>query len=372
MVGSLRVGLVDDVAGLVVELEGARAGRGLGLDVQDLARAFEIDVLAHRQRLQVGRRGRVVVAAEHAPDARVFRAQPPQRVAGGPVGIGGVHLVERGAGIQHPHVVHVAVVFVEREMRVEAGVVELDLGLGIARRQHGLLKGQVVRLLTFDPIVSVVAERHDRVIGIELRHALLDLLFEPVLRRDAARVAGRPMLVVGHEHEIVRPSREGLVVPAVVVERHGHCDDPVVRRKGRLQFAHERLQVRLRCRRHLFEIDHHALQFVLLDESGDLLDAFAARLCVGKQLGEALAVPDVVLRILQHRQDWHLGLLAMDKVERLAVDVDAERHAIAAERSPRRHDPIEPLEIAPERGVAAVVPIHVEADAQRLRPVRRQ
>ena len=82
------VGLIVDVARVLVDLEGPLAGRRLLGHAQNLAFTLEIDVLAGADHAQAVGRGRVVGAAEHRPDRRVLGAEPPQRIARRTIGVG--------------------------------------------------------------------------------------------------------------------------------------------------------------------------------------------------------------------------------------------------------------------------------------------
>ena len=86
--------------------ERARAHGRIGFHPQDLALAVEIgifDIVGNV--LQAVGRGRVIGPAHQRQDGGIFRPQPPQRIAGRAIGIGGMDLVEGGDAVQEPDLV---------------------------------------------------------------------------------------------------------------------------------------------------------------------------------------------------------------------------------------------------------------------------
>ena len=126
----------------------------------------------------------------------------------------------------------IAVILDEREMRICRLGIELDFGLGILRREHGLFKGQFLGLMSLDPVIAVSADGHDGAVRVELLHALVEDGLEPTLASNASRRALIPMLVVAHEQHVVGNLRIGRVRPAVVVEGHGKNHRHAVRRES--------------------------------------------------------------------------------------------------------------------------------------------
>src|SRR5205085_6073386 len=129
-------------AARLVHLQLARAVLRLRRDLEDFARALEVYVVAVAYVAQgagVGRRLRR--RAEDLPERGVFRAETPEGEARRAVLAGGAHLVVDRHGVEEPDGVVRAVVLVVREVRVARRRVELDLGLRVARREHGLLEG---------------------------------------------------------------------------------------------------------------------------------------------------------------------------------------------------------------------------------------
>src|SRR5262249_7988220 len=96
------IDFVDYLAGLVVDLESARAFGGLLANAQHLAEAFKVDVLAGADHTEPAWRRRVVVLPHDRPHRWVFGPEPPNRVAGDAVGIPGLDFVIGGDPVQEP------------------------------------------------------------------------------------------------------------------------------------------------------------------------------------------------------------------------------------------------------------------------------
>src|SRR6516162_5084916 len=114
--GYLRIVLIVNIARILVDLKGTRAGSRLLGDAQDLALPFEIDVLARPDHPQAIRRRRIIRALKDRPDRRVLGTEPPKSITGGSVHVCGMNLIEGGDAVQEPHVVALAIVLGEREM----------------------------------------------------------------------------------------------------------------------------------------------------------------------------------------------------------------------------------------------------------------
>src|SRR5205085_4189919 len=152
-------------------------------DLEDFARALEVYVVAVAY---VAQRGGVVRAlrrrAEDLPERGVFRAETPEGEARRMILTGSAHLVVDGHGVEEPDGVARAVLFFVVEVRVARRRVELDLGLRVARREHGLLEGDFRGLAArARPVVAVVADADDGLRGVELAHAPREELVEPAL-----------------------------------------------------------------------------------------------------------------------------------------------------------------------------------------------
>ena len=322
----LGVGLVVDVAGIGIDLDGADARFRPRLDAKDLALSLEVDVVAGADGLErVGRR-RAIGTTDHRPQRGVFRAEAPDGVAGRLVDVGGVDFVVGGDAVEEPDVVGLAVVLDVGEVRIFGIGVEGDIDLGLARRLQRLLESEVFGDLAFHPIIAIAADGDDGVGRIEVLHALVERLFEPILAGDGAGAAFGPMLVIGHQDQVVSDRGVGFVIPIDIVVGHGEAQGQPERLEGGHHLLEERLEVALCGRGHFFEVDRQALEFVGGDEGDDVLEARSARHWIGEELGEAGAVPVAVGRILDHRQDRRAGLGAGDEVDGLGVEIGRQRH----------------------------------------------
>ncbi len=332
--------------------------------MQDLALAFEVDILAGPDHAKPSRWRGAIGLAHHRPDRRILRAQPPQRITSDVVGVAGFDLVEGGHSIQEPHVVAVAIVLDKGEVRIGGFRIELDIGFGIPGRKDGLLEGELLGWLPFDPIVAVTTDGNDGMVWVELFHALVEGILEPALAGDATGTTFVPVLVVAHEHDVVGDLGIGGVWPAIVVERHDQHDGKAVLGESRRHFGQEGLQILLRLRRNLLEVDGQPLKLVRLEKRNDVVESGLPRRWVREQLGQPGAVPFLIGHILNHGHDRNVGLRRLNVFEDPIIDAGFQVHGRPGKAQPAGDDPIKigkhPLEI----GVAVIVPVDVEADAQ--------
>ena len=229
--GQASVFFVDDVAGILLDLQIAKAGLRIGFHPEDLAfGAVQVDVFGIGGDVFQVRRGRQIVALAHQGQHRgILGAEPPQGIASGSIVIGGVDLVEHRHGIQEPDVMVGAVAFAVGEMRIVGGLVELDGGAGIARRAHRVMEGQYIGAPTIHPVIGIGAQRDDRRIGRQFAHAPVENFFVPALSGDRARLARIVVLVIGHQHRVIDDLRISLVRPVAIIERGSLDDDPAMR-----------------------------------------------------------------------------------------------------------------------------------------------
>ena len=362
--GQAGVALVVDAAVVLVHIDGTCARCGLRSDLEHFALAFDVDVLALADRAQLVRRRCPVVAAQHRPDRRVLRTKSPQRIAVGFVVVGGMDLVVRGDAVEEPHLMRNAVVVAVGEAWVLRIRIERDPRLGVRGEIHRVLEGERIGAAPTRPVVAVVADRHDGLVRIERLHALVQVAFEPVLAGDAARVLARPVFVVGHQQFEVDDVGVALVVPCGIVEGHRQHDAPAVRIERIVEFVEEGLEVLLRAVGDFLEVHRHALEVVGGDECDDLRDARLAHRRIRQHACQTLAVPVAVHGVLQQRQDRGGGFLRADQVQRLGIDAGMQRHVRAAHAHPAGDHPVQRGQRTLQRGIAAVIPVDVEADRQ--------
>ncbi len=239
-----------------------------GLNSQQLAGAFKVYFVAIENLLEGICRGIRRVSSKNFPDGWIFRAQPPQREASRIVTTSGPHLVEGSHAVKEPDSVMRAVLFVVLVMRIACGRIKFDLSFRVFGINDRLLKTHFLRISTFSPVVTIVAQRHDRLCGRQLAHPAGQGVFIPVLRSDRARSFPRPVLVIGHQHEIVSSGGVFAVVPFRIVKRNCLHHHPTMRLKRGVQFLHELEQVRLGFVGRFFKIHANAGELVLLDELG--------------------------------------------------------------------------------------------------------
>ena len=173
------------------------------------------------------------------------------------------------------------------------------------------------------------------------------------------------MLVVAHEQHVVGNLRIGRVGPAVVVEGHGKNHRHPVRREGAGKLGEKVPQILLRARRQFFEVDGQPLKPIGLEEGNDVFDARCSCRGVGEQPRQSGSIPFSLNRVLDHRQDRYVRLGLLNELQHAIVDLSLEFEVRAFEADPARDNPVEVRQRLLQSRVTVVVPVHVEADAQR-------
>src|SRR6185503_18911938 len=113
-----------------------------------------------------------------------------------------------------------SVVLVIFEIRVTRSRVESRSCFRLARAYQRLLKSNFVgTAVSVAPVVAIVSEREDGLCRIQLAHPLDEVLFKPLLRGQRTGIAIGPMLVVGHDDQVVAGSGIGGVIPIRIVKR---------------------------------------------------------------------------------------------------------------------------------------------------------
>ena len=90
---------------------------GSAFDLQYLARAFEIDIVAVLDSLQIVRAAKAI-CTENLPERRVFAAQTPESKAADIVGLCRFQLVISGDRVEKPYFVGLSVVLAVAEIRI--------------------------------------------------------------------------------------------------------------------------------------------------------------------------------------------------------------------------------------------------------------
>ena len=116
---------------------------------------------------------------------------------------------------------------------------------------------------------------------------------------------------------------------------------------------------------HGLEVNRQALQFVEVEEIDDFLETRGALGGIGKPPGEPLPVPFSLDGILQQRKDRLRGIGHPDSRQPPMIKIVANADVASLHAEPSRNDPIEMRQILLQRREGALVPIGVEADAQR-------
>ena len=195
-----------DQLALRVEFDLPAAGLRLGGDAQHLPAPFVIQSIGKADVAQFGGLGRIerALGTEHPPERGVFAAEAPQGVAARPDRASDDHLVERRHRVEQPHLVDAVIVVGVLEAGVEGDRVEADVAFRFLGRQHRLLEGHFLGVVAaLDPVVAVAADGHDQLLRRHVPLALMQHLGEPGQTGDGAGRAGRPVLVVGHQDQVV-------------------------------------------------------------------------------------------------------------------------------------------------------------------------
>lgn len=153
------IGLGDDhVIGAKADITLSDAG--LGIDVNNLSSAFDINI-AYRTKLCQVRSFITLKLFKGGPYGRVFRTQSPQSHPRRTGIVNDLELVPGGDRIQKPHSVLLTVLFVE-EIRIEADWIETDPRFGIVGIEPGFVDRQIVgRSFAFSPVIGIVRQGDD-------------------------------------------------------------------------------------------------------------------------------------------------------------------------------------------------------------------
>ena len=290
------------------EVQLARAFLRRRIDPQDLAVAFDVDVVGLCDAAKVGAFAMPVAPGlEHIPEAGILRAKPPQRDRPDAKAREHLHLVPAGSGVQHPHLMpvrrccRILVRVVEiAEAGVAAGLVPRRDRAAVVRGQPCFLDGLHIGMVAM-PIVGIVAERDDHLVRGQALELLCEMAREPAVRGDRPWLAALPVLVIGHQHDLVGHARQPLCRPFGIIDRHGHRHDAVSGREARVEIRHEALQRGDAGLREVLEVDHHAAIARPVERGIDLADQRRAPRRIFHDRGRAGAVPLCVCGVLEHR-----------------------------------------------------------------------
>ena len=346
----------------------APAERGLRHHAQDLARADELHVIADADRVQCLRRRSESAAVEHRPERRILGSEPPHAHARDAERAGAEDLVVGGRGVQEPDDVARRVGVVPREGGVQRGAVHRGRTPVVARQLHDVLERQLSRgLRGVGPLVAVLAQAHDHLGRRHARQHAGEMVCEPPLARDRARVVRRIVLVVQHEEDVVVDRRVPLHRPARVVARDRLGDEPAVARQASFERPQEPEQRRVDGARQVLEVDRDAGEVVVRQRVRDGRDGAAPEPGVGEQPGYGERVEIVTREVGDEGEHVDRLLGARDDRERTAVHLEPHGQGVdpAAHEAPLRHDPVERVDVAAERREGVVVPVDVEAGDDR-------
>ena len=224
--------LIGNYLCICIDGEVACAVSGTVFDAQDFALAFHIHILAGRYVAQfIGRPG-IARNVPYPPQGPVLAAQPPQSEGLYAQRLRRPHVVQRRDRIQKPDVVADAALIQVTEMGVERVVVENYIFIRIARRQPRFLHGDgaVVRvgrqqlslLWLKHPVISIVSDSADQFFPGDYFHRGLEIIHEPILRRDRAGSGPRVVLIVVHDDHAIRRRSDRRVVETLAPRRHAH------------------------------------------------------------------------------------------------------------------------------------------------------
>ena len=341
----------------------ARAGHRRGGDLEDLARALDVDVVAGGDRVdRRGRRQRAVIAAEQRPQARILRPQPPQRDAADPGAMEHGNLVIGGGRVEQPDDV-AAVTLAIGEAAVAAGAVEGRHRPRIARRLPRFLDAERIAAAIV-PVIGVGADRDDELGGGDAAGGIGDRLGEPMLRGDRAGGAARLMLVIGHQEDLVGDLGIGGQVPIGIGDRRGDRHAPAARREAALRLAQERAVIGLRGKRQILEIEEGAAGGIARQPRDQPVEEGGARTWIGEQRGGARPVPSAVARVLDHRDQHRAACRAVEDGAAGGIAEDGEMMIGTGDRDPAGNDPVELFDVPFEAGGARRVPRRMEGDGE--------
>ncbi len=138
-----------------------------------------------------------------------------------------------------------------------------------------------------------------------------------------------PMLVVGHQDQVIGDFRIGGIVPGIIVERHRKQNLPAARFEGGGHFLEESLQVGLGAVRHFFEVDRQPLALVEVEKVDNFLQPRGAFDRIGEPFGQANAVPLAVDGILQQRKDRLVRVLVANRFQAAMIEIVTDADIVA-------------------------------------------
>ena len=264
-------------------------------------------------------------------------------------------------------------------MWVEAGPVQADDALGFFGSRLGVLKSYLVgSRFAHGPVVAVVSQCQHHLVGGKLRQPLPQVGTQPALRGHRTRRARGFVLVVAHQHQIIRIQRQGFVIEFVVVERHRLGNLQAQRVKAGVKLRHEALEVPLARGRNGLEVYVDALQGVrglaiavgVAHELEQLINQVCSRRFAREHTREHFGVPVAQFTVIvvderHHLQSW---LVRSHEVQRSGLLEWVVHPHVAPwlEVQPLGHQFIQAREVGFERRKAVVVPVHVKADGLGL------
>ena len=357
--GQDMIGFAQDRA-LRAEGDRAAAVGRRGGDAQYLARSLDIGVELARDLTQVGPAA-VAEGGEIGPDARILAAQPPQRHALDAEATERLQLVPAGGCVEHPDLMAMAVIIIG-EAGIAAGGIEADRGVAVMGGEPGFVERQGIGAAIM-PVIAIAAERDDDAIAADAAAGILDRAGEPVLRGDRAGGAALPMLVIGHEDDMVGNLAEAGERPFLA--SRGGDGQLGAGGQGAAQLAQEMEIGGQRAGRQRFKVHHQSGIMMCRDRGGEPLGELAAGGRIGEQTGGAGAVPAMGIQILDHRQQLGRSAHAGDHLVEARVGMETGRGIAAGHGHQRGHDPVELADMTAQRGDAAFVIGDIEADIER-------
>ncbi len=322
--------LVADQLGIGINYDLALAWRGLAIDPQDLALAFDVDVLAGGHSLQFVRRIGVARLVPHCPERAVLGAQAPQGEGVDAQLARAAHFVERGYAVEEPDVVPDIVLVEISEVRVLRIVVEVDVGVGVFGLKPCFLYRDVVHvgrrssfLLTFlhGPVVTVVTDRRDDLLARDHLQRVLQVVEEPILAGDGPGLAARIVLVVVHQDDAVSILRDCGVAEIFVVDRDSDVELETLSVQVAVEFLHQREVVSARGFGEGFDVEGYALVLIGGEKRHELAAEALPRRRVGHKLRGRVGVPLVAdgVIVVDQGQDFHRGLFTLEERHHLLV-----------------------------------------------------
>ena len=336
----------------------------LRADLQDLARAFDVDIGAGGDVVdRVGHRELAVIAPEDRPQPRILGPQPPQRYAADPGTLEELHLVIGRRGVEQPDDM-AAVAFLIGEARIAA--------FGVEARDRPRIRRRLPRLLDIEriaaavvPVIGIGSDRDDQLGGRNAACRVSHRSCEPALRCDRPRLAPGFVLVIRHQEDLVGHPGIGGQVPIGVADRRRDRDRPTAPCKPRAGFGEELAIGGVRGERQILEIIEHARRMICDEEGHQLVEERLARRRVREQRRRPLAVPYPADRVLHHRQDRGFVDRLVDNRTARGVAEHGGVMIGAGHRNPAGNQPIELLDMPFQARSARYVPRRVEGDRER-------